>query len=87
MLEWCVTNYRTDQVLQQSATGTLHRLRLTLSQNEGIRARFRESLRTQQLVAMEQAQKEAQRLNEQQQALLANAREAAAAAASSVELT
>lgn len=79
MLEWCVTNYRTDQVLQQSATGTLHRLRLTLSQNEDIRVRFRESLRTQQHIAMEQAQKEALRLNEQQQALLANARQAAAA--------
>ncbi|KAG7336829.1 hypothetical protein IV203_006789 [Nitzschia inconspicua] len=79
MLEWCVTNYRTDQVLQQSATGTLHRLRLTLSLNEDIRARFRDSLRTQQHIALEQAHKEAKRLNEQQRALLANAREAAAA--------
>jgi hypothetical protein len=82
MLEWCVTNCRTDQVLQQSATGTLHRLRLTLSQNEDISARFRESLRRQQQIAMDQAQKEAQRLNEQQQALLANARQAAAAPSS-----
>ncbi|KAG7350683.1 hypothetical protein IV203_010043 [Nitzschia inconspicua] len=79
MLEWCVTNYRTDQVLQQSATGTLHRLRLTLSLHEDIRARFRDSLRTQQHISLEQAHKEAKRLNEQQQALLANAREAAAA--------
>jgi hypothetical protein len=79
MLDWCVTNYRTDQVLQQSATGTLQRLRLTLSQNETTRVRFHESLRTQQHIAMEQAQKEAQRLNEQQQVLLANARQAAAA--------
>lgn len=85
MLDWCVMNYRTDQVLQQSATGTLHRLRLTLAQNDDIRTRFRESLRTQQHIAVEQAQKEAQRLNEQQQALLANAREAAAAAASIIE--
>lgn len=83
MLEWCITNYRTDQVLQQSATGTLHRLRSTLSQNEDIRARFRESLRTQQHIAVEQAQREAQRLNEQQQALLANAREADSAAEAS----
>jgi len=48
MLEWCVANYRTDQVLQQSATGTLHRLQSTLSRNEEMRDRFSESLRTQQ---------------------------------------
>merc|ERR1712166_1449233 len=44
MLEWCVANYRTDQVLQQSATGTLHRLQSTLSRNEEMRDRFSKSL-------------------------------------------
>jgi hypothetical protein len=77
MLDWCIQNYRTDQVLQQSATGTLHRLQLTLSQNENMRARFTESLRTQQQLAMEQAQNEARRLNAQQESLLVSAREAA----------
>jgi len=48
MLEWCVANYRTDQVLQQSATGTLYRLQSALSRNEEMRDRFSESLRTQQ---------------------------------------
>ncbi|KAL3897413.1 MAG: hypothetical protein SGARI_006924 [Bacillariaceae sp.] len=84
MLEWCIQNYRTDQVLQQSATGTLHRLQLTLSQNENMRTRFSESLRSQQQLAIEQAKNEARRLNAQQEALLANAREAAAEAAATV---
>ena len=79
MVEWCIANYRTDQVLQQSAAGTLHRLQLTLSQNEDLRARFSESLRTQQHMALEQAHNEARRLNEQQKALMANAQAAAAA--------
>ena len=48
MLEWCIANFRTDQVLQQSATGTLHRLQSTLASNEELRSRFSKSLRTQQ---------------------------------------
>jgi len=52
MLEWCVANYKTDQVLQQSATGTLHRLQSTLSQNDEMRDKFSESLRQQQQHAM-----------------------------------
>ncbi len=80
MLEWCIANYRTDQVLQQSASGTLHRLNLTLSQNEELRKKFSQSLQKQQQLALEQAQNEARRLKEQQEALLANVREAAASA-------
>jgi len=72
MLEWCLANYQTDQVLQQSATGTLHRLQLTLSHNEDLRARFSDSIRTQQHLALEQAHNEARRLHEQQEALMAN---------------
>jgi hypothetical protein len=47
MLEWCVANFRSDQVLQQSATGTLHRLQSTLASNAEMRSRFSKSLRTQ----------------------------------------
>ena len=71
MLEWSIGNYRTDQVLQQSATGTLHRLQLTLAQNDDLRARFSESLRSQRHTALEQAHNEARRLHEQQEALMA----------------
>jgi len=48
MLEWCIANFRTDQVLQQSATGTLHRLQSTLACDEEMRSRFSKSLRAQQ---------------------------------------
>jgi len=48
MLEWCIANYRTDLILQQSATAALHRLQSTLSQNDEMRARFSATLRTQQ---------------------------------------
>jgi hypothetical protein len=48
MLEWCVANFRSDQVLQQSATGTLHRLQSTLASDGEMRARFSKSLQTQQ---------------------------------------
>lgn len=48
MLEWCVANFRSDQVLQQSATGTLHRLQSTLASDGELRARFSKSLQTQQ---------------------------------------
>jgi hypothetical protein len=77
MLEWCIANYRTDQVLQQSAAGTLHRLQLTLSQNDDLRSRFSDSLRTQQHIALEQAHSEARRLAEQHEALMTNAQAAA----------
>merc|ERR1711935_845740 len=48
MLEWCVANFRSDKVLQQSATGTLHRLQSTLASDEQLRSRFSKSLQTQQ---------------------------------------
>jgi len=58
MLEWCVANFRSDQVLQQSATGTLHRLQSTLASDDEMRARFSKSLQTQQQnVTMKQAQR------------------------------
>lgn len=63
MLEWCVANYQADQVLQQSARGTLHRLQLTLTRNQDLRRRFAESIRRQQRLAQEQAHKEALRLH------------------------
>eukprot|EP00533_Pseudo-nitzschia_delicatissima_P009738 CAMPEP_0116078554 /NCGR_PEP_ID=MMETSP0327-20121206/669_1 /TAXON_ID=44447 /ORGANISM="Pseudo-nitzschia delicatissima, Strain B596" /LENGTH=1243 /DNA_ID=CAMNT_0003569117 /DNA_START=108 /DNA_END=3839 /DNA_ORIENTATION=- len=57
MLEWCVANFRSDQVLQQSATGTLHRLQSTLASDDEMRARFSKSLQTQQQnVTLKQAQ-------------------------------
>lgn len=59
MLEWCVANFRSDQVLQQSATGTLHRLQSTLASDEQLRSRFSKSLQTQQQhVNLKQAQLE-----------------------------
>lgn len=48
MLEWCIGNFRTDQVLQQSATGTLHRLQSTLAADDNMRSRFTKTLRDQQ---------------------------------------
>jgi hypothetical protein len=69
MLGWCLANYRTDQVLQQSATGTLQRLQMTLSTDEVQRARFAESLRSQQQSSLEQAHREAISLHEQQEEL------------------
>jgi hypothetical protein len=59
MLEWCLANYRTDQVLQQSAAGTLHRLQTTLSRSEGLRERFNASIRAQQQSSLERAHAEA----------------------------
>jgi len=70
MLEWCLANYRTDQVLQQSATGTLHRLQITLSNDDELRNRFAESLQDQQQASLEQAHREAVRLHEQHEQLL-----------------
>lgn len=70
MLEWCLANYRTDQVLQQSASGTLHRLQVTLSNDTDLRNRFSQSLHLQQQTSLEQAHREAVRLHEQQDELL-----------------
>lgn len=69
MLEWCLANYRTDQVLQQSAAGTLHRLQVTLSQDENLRTRFVAAIQAQQQQSLEQARHEARLLHEQQQLL------------------
>lgn len=58
MLQWCVANFRSDQVLQQSATGTLHRLESTLAANDEMRARFSRSLETQkENLTLKQAQR------------------------------
>ncbi|GKY94182.1 hypothetical protein MPSEU_000384200 [Mayamaea pseudoterrestris] len=65
MLEWCLANYPTDQVLQQSAAGTLHRLQETLSGDEGLKARFMASLQSQQQLSLEQAHREAGALHTQ----------------------
>jgi hypothetical protein len=59
MLEWCLSNYRTDQVLQQSAAGTLHRLQTTLSSDESLRARFTASIQALQQQSLEKAHREA----------------------------
>jgi hypothetical protein len=55
MLEWCLGNYRTDQVLQQSAAGTLHRLQTTLSKDEALRIRFTAKLQEQQKASVARA--------------------------------
>jgi hypothetical protein len=65
MLEWCMSNYRTDQVLQQSLAGTLHRLQLTLSSSANLRARFNAALAAEQQTSLEQAHREAKMLHEQ----------------------
>lgn len=67
MLDWCLANYRTDQVLQQSAAGTLHRLQITLSSDETLRARFSSSLQAQQQLSLEEAHREAIYLRDQQE--------------------
>jgi hypothetical protein len=59
MLEWYLGNYLTDQVLQQSAAGTLHRLQNTLSSDETLRNRFSASLQSHQQLSLEQAHREA----------------------------
>jgi hypothetical protein len=66
MLEWCLANYQTDQILQQSAAGTLHRLQTTLSRNDSLRTRFAASLQAQQQLSLEQARAEAVMLYEHQ---------------------
>jgi len=47
MLEWALANYRNDQVMQQSAGGTLHRLQSTLATDSNLRVRFAASVRVQ----------------------------------------
>lgn len=69
MLEWCLANYRTDQVLQQSAAGTLHRLQVTLSNDENLRSRFAASIQAQQQLSLEAAHREALHIYEQQEQL------------------
>jgi len=48
MLEWAMGNYRYDQVLQQSASGTLQRLQRTLRNNYDLFRRFSMFIRSQQ---------------------------------------
>jgi len=69
MLEWCLANYRNDQVLQQSAAGTLHRLQTTLSNDEDLRRRFTSLLHSQQQSSLEQAHREALLQHEQDEQL------------------
>jgi len=74
MLEWCLANYRTDQVLQQSAAGTLHRLQTTLSNNEKIRQQFTSSLQSQQQSSLEESHREALLMHEEEERLRASQR-------------
>lgn len=69
MLEWCLRNYRSDQVLQQSATGSLHRLQMSLSRDKDLRTRFREELRSQHQSSLAEAHREALLLHERQHEL------------------
>lgn len=62
MLEWCLANYRSDQVLQQSAAGTLHRLQTALSSDEDLRARFTATLNSQQQSSLDSLQQESSTL-------------------------
>ena len=64
MLEWCIGNYRHDQVLQQSAGGTLQRLQLTLANDGDLRMRFLETIRSQQQSQLEQVRREAMAMGE-----------------------
>ena len=65
MLEWCMANYRTDQVLQQSTASTLHHLQMMLSSNEALRTRFAASIQVQQQQSLEMAHQEAISLHQQ----------------------
>lgn len=69
MLEWCLANYRTDQVLQQSASGTLNRLQATLSNDISLRTRFANSLNAQHRRSLQQAHNEAVRIHQQEEQL------------------
>jgi hypothetical protein len=48
MVEWCIVNHPTDQVLRRSAVSVLHRLQVVLSESEILRTRFREFVGTEQ---------------------------------------
>lgn len=69
ILEWTMANYRSDQVLQQSASGTLHRLQSTLSNDEDLRTKFAQQLQSQQQVTLYQAHREAMRLRQREEEL------------------
>ena len=69
MLEWCLTNFRTDQVLQQSAAGTMHRLQMALSNDVGLRSRFALAVRQMQQESLKQAHREAVSLVELEEKL------------------
>lgn len=69
MLEWALANYRGDMVLQQSAAGTLHRLQVTLSNDDNLRSRFAASIQAQQQVSLEAAHQEALNIYERQEQL------------------
>jgi len=75
LLEWCLANYRTDQALQQSAAGTLHRLQTTLSNNAGLQQRFSSSLQSQQQSSLEQSYHEAMELHQREEQLIATQRQ------------
>ena len=60
-----MANYRGDDVLQKSASGTIQRLQMTLSSNQSLRARFAASLESQQQLSLEQAHREAVNLHQQ----------------------
>ena len=55
MLEWCIANYPSDQVLRRSAVSTLHRLQIALSNDDQLRARFAESIRVEQELSLQRA--------------------------------
>jgi hypothetical protein len=59
MLEWCIENYKHDNVLQQSARGTLQRLQQSISSKRSLRREFEESLVAQRQHALESARLDA----------------------------
>ena len=65
MLEWCMTNHPTYNVLRRSATSTLNRIQLYLSQNPSERQRFLQHLAQQQLQEAQQRQQQDQQDQEQ----------------------
>lgn len=73
MLEWCIGNYRHDQVLQQSAGGTLQRLHQTLANDNDLRMRFLETIQAQQHSQLEQVRREALNMLDETEAVAARA--------------
>jgi len=65
MLEWCLGNFRTDQVLQQSAAGTLHRLQVALSNDDVLRSRFALAVQAMRQQSLEKSHMEAMTLSEE----------------------